>query len=263
MKKTMRGVVHGGHDGFMEEESDWTVGYFDEPYTELHPFPGQAQTDVEIDALTRLLPPMPARVLDVGCGPGRHVIGLSRRGFDVVGIDTSVAFLGAGRAEAHLLGGAEFVEQDMRALSYENEFDGAVSLQTAWGYFDDETNEDVLRRIARALHRGGTFIIDVMSRDGLMRIFSAKDWVRLTDGTSVTIERAFDPVAGVVIVANRWKTPAGQDVERSHRLRVYTATELAAMLQRVGLTPTAWYEGFSLELLTYQSRRLLVSARRA
>src|SRR5262249_37369801 len=152
-----------------------------------------AQTDQEVDALARLLPPPPARVLDVACGQGRHAIRLVRRGYQVVGIDTSTSFLATARASAAELGAdVDFIQRDMRDLDSIDEFDAAVSLCTAWGYFDDDTNQHVLDRIARSLRSDGRLVIDLIHRDWLTRVFEPKDWVELGDGSFAVAERAFD-----------------------------------------------------------------------
>ena len=115
-----------------EAPDDWTVGFFDDPYTELFPFPDAAQTDQELDALVTLLPPPPARVLDVACGQGRHAIRLARRGYDVVGIDTSPSFLATARASAaESPADVEFVESDMRDLDFEQASDLVICPYTA------------------------------------------------------------------------------------------------------------------------------------
>ena len=122
----------------MNARDDWTVGFFDDPYTQLFPFPGDAQTDAEVEVIVRLLPPPPLRVLDVACGRGRHAVRLAQRGFDVTGIDTSPEFLATARgAAADSAASVEFLERDMRDLDFEHEFDVALNLQTAWGYFAD------------------------------------------------------------------------------------------------------------------------------
>lgn len=240
---------------------DWTVGFFDDPYTELFPFPDAAQTDQEVEALVKLLPPPPARVLDVACGLGRHAVRLAHPGFQVVGIDTSPSFLATARASAaESPADVEFVESDMRDLCFHQEFDAAVSLFTSWGYFDDGTNQRVLDRIARSLRSEGRFVIDLINRDWLIRVFEPKDWVELADGAFAVAERTFDPVAGVNKVTHRWRTPAGELHERQHRLRIYCATELDRMLRQAGLVPVDWFGGFSLKPFGIGSRRMLVVA---
>jgi SAM-dependent methyltransferase len=247
-----------------EGSRDWTVGFFDDPYSQLFPFPDAAQTDKEVDALAELLPAPPARVLDVACGQGRHSIRLARRGYEVVGIDASASFLATARAAATGVPVAvEFVESDMRDLGYDQEFDVALSLFTSWGYFDDETNQHVLDRIARSLRPEGRLIIDLVHRDWLMRVYQPKDWVEFDDGSFAVANRAFDPIAGVNTVTHRWRTTTGETRERQHRLRIYTATELDRMLRQSGLVPLDWYGGFDLIAFGAGTRRLLVIAKRS
>jgi SAM-dependent methyltransferase len=243
---------------------DWTVGYFDELYREFFPFPDPSRTDQEVEALVQLLPPTPARILDLGCGEGRHAVRLAQRGYEVVGVDTSRPFLEAARQTAEALGVAvELVECDMREITFDRQFDAAVSIFTAWGYYDDVENEDVLERVARSLRSGGRLVMDVGHRDWLMSVYTPKDWLTLRNGTDVVIDRHFDPIDGVNIVTHRWRDLDGQRHERQHRLRAYTATEINQMLRRAHLRPTAWYGGFSLEPFDRTSRRLLVIAERS
>ena len=73
-----------------------------------------------------------ARVLDVGCGPGRHARGLAERGLEVVGVDIAQAFIDLARTDAPA--GARFERMDARDLTFDGEFDAAISLcQGAFG----------------------------------------------------------------------------------------------------------------------------------
>jgi SAM-dependent methyltransferase len=243
---------------------DWTSGFFDDPYTEFFPFPDAPTTDAEVDALLQLLPSPPARILDVACGQGRHSLRLAERGFQVLGVDRSTAFLNAARsATAGSPADVEFVELDMRDLAFDQRFDAALSLFTAWGYFDDQTNQQILHRIARSLRAGGHLVMDLIHRDWLMGVYTPKDWTALKDGNFAVVERNFDPISGTNLVTHRWLTRTGERHERHHRLRVYTATELSHMLHQAGLVPVAWYGGFTLEPFGFRSRRMLIHAEKA
>ena len=79
------------------------------------------------------------RILDVGCGPGRHSHELARRGFVVHGIDISQTFVDL--ANANTVDGCSFERMDARAMTFEGEFDvaiclcqGAFGLMTAGGH---------------------------------------------------------------------------------------------------------------------------------
>src|SRR5262249_36568691 len=82
-------------------------------------------TEQEIGFLVDALELAPGRrVLDVGCGPGRHALALSRRGIDVVGVDLSEDFVGLARDAAEAEGlSARFEVGDVRELAHEGDFD--------------------------------------------------------------------------------------------------------------------------------------------
>jgi len=118
----------------------------------------------EVDAVIEALGLTPGmRVLDVGCGPGRHARELARRGIATHGIDISARFIELATADAPE--GATFERLDARHLPFDGEFDaviclcqGAFGLMTAAG--DDEL---VLRSIARALPAGGRLALSAFN----------------------------------------------------------------------------------------------------
>src|SRR5215471_10099386 len=135
---------------------------------------------------------------------GTHAIRLARSGFRVTGVDTSASFLAAARAAAaESPTDSEFVQLDMRALDFDQDFDVALSLCTSWGYFADETNQRVLDRMAKSLRPDGLLVLDLIHRDWLMSVYERKDWVELENGTFAVADRQFDAVAGVNIVTHR------------------------------------------------------------
>ena len=125
----------------------------------------------EIDFLVEAMELSPGqRILDVGCGPGRHAHELARRGFEVIGVDISQRFIDLARQDAPP--GASFERADARKLSYNAEFDAAISLcQGAFGLAAgpepslDSIDPDraVLAGLARAVRKGGRVALSAFS----------------------------------------------------------------------------------------------------
>ena len=118
----------------------------------------------EVDHLVTVLELEPGmRVLDVGCGPGRHAYELARRGIEVVGVDIAQRFIDL--AESQSPPGATFRRLDARALDYVDEFDAAVSLcQGAFGLLSELADTlIVLSGMHRSLRSGGSIAVSAFS----------------------------------------------------------------------------------------------------
>jgi SAM-dependent methyltransferase len=110
----------------------------------------------EVDFLVDRLGLQPGqRVLDVGCGPGRHAHELAGRGIATHGIDISQRFVDLAREGAPP--GATFERLDARALPFDAAFDAAISLcEGAFGLVLGEGEDAaVLAGMARAVRPGG------------------------------------------------------------------------------------------------------------
>jgi ubiquinone/menaquinone biosynthesis C-methylase UbiE len=70
-----------------------------------------------------------ARILDIGCGTGRHSIELTKRGYRVTGIDLSDSMLKRAKEKAAELGlQVDFQKHDARDLPFYDEFDLAIMI---------------------------------------------------------------------------------------------------------------------------------------
>lgn len=171
------------------------------------------------------------RVLDVGCGPGRHAHALGRRGIAVHGVDISDRFVEVARRDAP--DGVTFARLDARALPYEAEFDAAISLcQGAFGLqggpagggADLTTDLPVLAGIARALRPGG-----VVAASAFSSYFQVR---HLAEGTT------FDADAGVAHERTEVRDDAGRPAEVDLWTTCFTPRELRLLARAAGLEPT-------------------------
>lgn len=160
-------------------------------------------TDQEVAFLVDVLALEPGmRVLDVGCGPGRHAHALAERGFTVHGIDISQRFVELAIATAPA--GATFERLDARLMRFEGEFDAAICLcQGAFGLMTaDGQDATVLAGISRALVPGGRLALTAFSS-----YFVLKHWhdAEFDAATGVNHERTeIRDEIGQVVTAELW-----------------------------------------------------------
>ncbi len=106
------------------------------------------------------------RILDIGCGTGRHSIELAKRGYEVVGIDLSESLLN--RAKEKAIGKSlslEFYQYDARNLPFVDEFD-LVYILCEGGFClmeTDQMNYQILASAAKALKPGGLLIFTALN----------------------------------------------------------------------------------------------------
>jgi SAM-dependent methyltransferase len=178
-------------------------------------------TSQEVDALIDVLQLTTGmRVLDVGCGPGRHANEFARRGIAVHGIDISRRFIDI--ASLHAVDGATFERADARYLIFESEFDAAISLcQGAFGLLGtDEENQDVLAGMARAIKPGGRIAVSA---------FSAYFRVKYQNDTD------FDAITGVSHEHTEVRDETGNATAAELWTTCFTPRELRLLLAGQGL----------------------------
>jgi SAM-dependent methyltransferase len=181
-------------------------------------------TEQEVEFLVDALGLEPGqRVLDVGCGPGRHALALARRGMEVVGVDLSPDFVALAR-DAARAGEvpASFEVLDVRDLAYEGEFDATVCLcQGGFGLLGGADDAAVIEPIVRAVTPGGGVAITAFSSYFALR--------GLEDGED------FDPVTGVLHEVSTVRDNEGEEQEFDAWTTCFTARELTLIAEAAGL----------------------------
>ncbi|KYC53613.1 MAG: bifunctional 3-demethylubiquinone-9 3-methyltransferase/ 2-octaprenyl-6-hydroxy phenol methylase [Candidatus Methanofastidiosum methylothiophilum] len=134
------------------------------------------------------------RILDIGCGTGRHSIELARRGYSVTGIDLSDCMLSMAIEKANdAKVKVEFLKADARDIKFEKKF-GLVLMICEGGFplmETDEMNFMILQSAARALKDNGKLILTTLN--GLFPLFhSVKDYINSNSVDGMSSGNAFD-----------------------------------------------------------------------
>jgi SAM-dependent methyltransferase len=201
-------------------------------------------------------------VLDVPCGFGRHTVPLGRAGYRATGVDRSQALLDEARRRTGGERWPKLVRADYRDLPLPDEsFDAALNLFSSLGYLGDEDDTRVLAEICRVLRPGGRLVIEIMHRDALVLHFRDSGWHLVGEGRVLLEQRTFDPAAGVAQTTQTLVEPSGERDSRTFSLRVYTATELLAMLDRAGFEESRCYGDLAGGRFASDTRLVIVARR--
>ncbi|QUH23271.1 methyltransferase domain-containing protein [Methanobacterium alkalithermotolerans] len=134
------------------------------------------------------------KILDIGCGTGRHAIELAKRGYNVTGVDLSENMLNRARKNASEAGvEIDFISADARNLSFQDEFDLVIMIcEGAFPLMEtDEMNFQILENAARALKTPGKLIFTTLN--GLYPLFhSVKDFINSNSTTQLNSENKFN-----------------------------------------------------------------------
>ena len=214
------------------KHNEWMV-FFDRhaPYYLENVFTKNTLEEVDF-IIEQLALPVGDRILDLGCGTGRHSIEMARRGYKMTGVDISRGMLDEARRGAAKAGvDIDLIQGDAVTYTVEEEFDAAICIcEGAFGLLgaqDDPHWRDVeiLKNIHRALKPEGKLILTALN--GMRKIREA---------TEETIaEGHFDPLT---LIENYSMDPENQEGEDKVEVRErgFVPSELVLMLRIAGFT---------------------------
>ncbi len=252
----------------------WWEAYFGgEDFLRLEGAPEQGDVDRVVDFLCETLDLRAgSRVLDVGCGMGRHALALARRGCVVTGIDASPYMVDESRRYAGGEDGVEVRQLDFHEMTFAADFDAVVCLGNTLGF--DRRDDDVaaVRRMADALVAGGRLCVELHNLAWYRVNLPGRTWWE-EPGAFVLSEVTYDEaerrlVTRDVVVPTDGTPPREYAMSLLH----YNPSEIEGLLAAAGLSEITFYgdaggdEGgpaFSREGYNDRSREMVVTARRS
>jgi SAM-dependent methyltransferase len=213
----------------------------------------------EVSVIWRSLDLHPgAEALDLACGNGRIANALARRGCHVTGLDITPAFL----EQAKHVAAAEDLDAtyhlgDMRTLPWTGKFDAIVNWMSAYGYFGDEENRQVLSEAHRALKPGGKLLLDLNNWDCVVKNFQRSSVVE-RDGNYLVDKRRYDLSTGRVYTERLILFAEERSLMRFF-VREFSYHELAAWLRQVGFQRVTGFDWDGRPLTSHSERMIIVA----
>lgn len=253
----------------MESPEPWYAGHWDTPQNRS---PWASDTVNEVNFLIWALGLQPSdRILDLACGSGRHVVELTARGYDVVGVDISPELVGHANWDLERIGyPPSVVCSDIREINYSEEFDVVLSMKDgAIGYLENESeNARIFERVSAALKPGaGRHFLEVLNAFFFAREQPVKLWE--TDGHSVSLSEFVWDSGTRRVQHQGCRLPIGKPLhpldfgERIADYRLYNYEEISCLLSQNGLSPFASYGSYSARTLgNDRERELIVCSRK-
>jgi len=224
----------------------WYQELFEEMGIEYEDYPFTQNTETEVNWMIREYLTNPEmKILDVGCGTGRHTIDLATKGYrNITAIDLSPSMIRTARKIAQEKGvPVDFKVCDAREMPFENDFDAALCLcEGAFGLLEnDAENYKVLRAVHKALKSHGIFILTTLN---LFR------------------DAAFDPMTCRAAIELEITKKDGSKKLLKCSDRSYTFPELKWVLEQIGFEVLSGADPFTKEPIKYGSMEFMVVSRK-
>lgn len=238
----------------IDNTTKWFTSWFDSPYYHtLYKDRDAAEAQFFMDTITHYLNiPAGGRILDLGCGKGRHARYLNKIGYDVTGVDlseNSIAF--AKQFENHRL---RFTVHDMSTY-IGKQYDAVFNVFTSFGYFEKyEDNLNTIKAIKTSLNETGFGVIDFMNANFVAANLVTQE-VKEVDGIKFFLKRYKH---NGYIVKDITFTDNDVDYSFHERVRAFSLADFEALFEQANIDLLDVFGDYKLNKYNVNSSERLV-----
>lgn len=209
----------------------------------------------------------PELVCELGCGTGNIALRLSKKGYDIIGIDNSEDMLSEARLKAEKDNlDVLFLLQDMREFELYGTVNCILCLCDSLNYITEE--EGVLKvfsLVNNYLHPNGLFIFDLNTEYKFKNVYGENTFSEITEDAAYIWENYYDEDDQINEYYLNFfvRNPMGayDRTEEEHYERAYNLDTIKSLITKSGMKFEAAYDAFSFEPVRNDSERIYVVAR--
>ncbi len=206
-------------------------------------------------------------LLDLGCGTGSMSIEMAKRGFDVIGVDSSVGMLNEARRKCFESGkDILLLNQNMQEIDLFGTVDAAICVLDGINHLPsfDEVKR-TFEKVSLFMNPGGIFAFDVNTLFKHEKILADNAFIYELDGMFCTWQNSFNQGDGSVdIDLDFFEEEDGVYYRSSESFteRAYELDEIKQWLEDAGFEITGIYDDMTLESIKPDTQRAVFSARK-
>lgn len=239
---------------------EWFSDWFSTPYyTILYQHRNETEAKEFLQTLTQHLQcKKNSKMLDVGCGEGRHAAFLQQLQFNVSGFDISPLHIKKAKQRNGLV---HFFVHDMRLTFPENNFNYVFNLFTSFGYFNDEKEDlQALQNMYAALNENGILVIDFLNENVVRKNLIPSDSKTIDNITFYQNRRIEN---NVVIKTIQFKDFEEKTQIFQEKVKLYSKENITEMLANIGFKDFVFFGNYALDSLDIEnSPRLITIAKK-
>lgn len=244
----------------MIDNNEWFVSWFDSKYYhilysdrtdyEAHNFIYQLKNHLSLDSKEK--------VLDLGCGRGRHSKTLSEFFKTLDGIDISkenIDFATSNKSKNQ-----NFYLSDMRNFKMSNSYGYIFNLFTSFGYFDElSDNVKVLENCNHHLKKNGLLIIDFLNANKIKKTIKNIQEIKTINNIIFEIDK---------YILNNYifkkiKIIDGDSVLNFvEKVQLFELDDFIEMLEKTGFTEISAFGDYKMNPYRSNSNRLILCAKK-
>jgi SAM-dependent methyltransferase len=224
-------------------------------------FPSELEFLKELFAKHRI-----SNILDLGCGTGEHVSGLSSAGFKTLGVDISPEMIDIAK---HRFPMSDFTISDMLTYHSDLQYDSVISTFGTFNYLlDDESVLIFLNNVNASLKQAGIFVVEIWNAEPIQRIkkrpLSLVSTVK-SHGTVIQRNRGFkltQKEESFIVEVNYVYNLNNKDVRDKHTMRVFYQSEIANYMKKAKFEIMNIFSNYKYEKFDRRSGRMVIIAKK-